>query len=117
MSGATVQMNVRIPAETKTAGDRALSSEGLTPTEVVRCIWEKAAKRGRDLQQVATLVKKADKPADVSSPNPFESAAQMVSMQMLALGVDLSVEEADTPSDNELFEMAYYEKARERGLL
>ena len=115
MATTLVQMNVRIPAETKSAGDEALMSEGLTPTEVVRCVWEKAARRGRDLQRVLDLVREPSKVKTVSSP--FESAAKMVNSEMLALGVDLSKSRCEQLSDDELLEMAYYEKANERGLL
>lgn len=115
MSAAVTQMNVRIPAEVKAAGDRALLSEGLTPTEVVRCVWEKAARRGPDLQEVLDLVR--GKQSNPVTPNLFESAATGVALQMRALGVDLSVADAAQPSDDELLEMAYYEKAGERGLL
>ena len=115
MGAAATQMNVRIPAEVKAAGDKALLSEGLTPTEVVRCVWEKAARRGRDLQQVVDLVRTPAKTRP--STNLFESAALVVSSQMLVLGVDLSIEDSAQPSDEELLEMAYYEKAAGRGLL
>ncbi len=115
MASALVQMNVRIPAETKSLGDKVLLAEGLTPTEVVRRVWEKAARRGKDLQQVLDLIRE---PAELqTAANPFESAAQMVSSEMLALGVDLSGEKREPLSDAELLEMAYYEKAEERGLL
>jgi hypothetical protein len=115
MAATATQMNVRIPAEVKAAGDKALLSEGLTPTEVVRCVWEKAARRGRDLQQVVDLVRAPAKTR--LSTNTFESAALAVSSQMLTLGVDLSTEDSAQLSDEELLEMAYYEKAGERGLL
>lgn len=115
MASATVQMNVRIPARIKAAGDAALSSEGLTPTEVVRCLWEKAARRGRDLQQVVDLVRGPAKAP--SAGNPFESASRMACMEMASLGVDLLTPDAAQPADDELLEMAYYEKAAERGLL
>lgn len=115
MAVATTQMNVRIPAEVKTAGDRAFASEGLTPTEVVRCVWEKAASRGRGLQEVLDLVR--GKPGESVALNLFESASCDVTFQMRGLGVDLSAADAPHPSDDELLEMAYYEKAVQRGLL
>lgn len=115
MASALVQMNVRIPADAKAAGDKALMSEGLTPTEVVRRVWEKAARRGKDLQQVLNLVREPSEAK--SATNPLEVAAQMVSSEMLAMGVDLSNAKLEPLSDAELLEMAYYEKAEERGLL
>lgn len=115
MAAVTTQMNVRIPTEVKTAGDRALASEGLTPTEVVRCVWQKAASRGRGLQEVLDLVR--GKPGDSAATNLFESASSDVVLQMRGLGVNLSVADTAHPSDDELLEMAYYEKAAERGLL
>ena len=38
-----VQMNVRIDEQIKHAGDEVFSSMGLTPTQVVRAVWEYAA--------------------------------------------------------------------------
>ncbi len=115
MPVAASQMNVRIPTEVKLAGDQAFLAEGLTPSEVVRCIWEKAARRGRDLQDVLNVVR--GKTSTSVTTNHFESASMEVTSQMRALGVDLSAEDEDQPSDSELLEMAYYEKADERGLL
>ena len=115
MATALVQMNIRIPAETKSAGDKALISEGLTPTEVVRSVWEKAARRGKDLQRVLDLVREPGKVKSASCP--FEAASEMVNSEMLALGVDLSNSRCERLSADELLEMAYFEKAYERGLL
>lgn len=48
---------------------------------------------------------------------PFASASQMVEEEMRKLGVSLSPEHHEQISDSELMEMAYYEKAKERGIL
>ena len=54
---------------------------------------------------------------DETSAIPFESAARAVEEEMRKLGVSLSPEHHEQISDSELMEMAYYEKAKERGLL
>jgi RHH-type rel operon transcriptional repressor/antitoxin RelB len=40
---ALTQMNVRIDADLKTVGDHVFEQIGLTPTQVVRRVWEYAA--------------------------------------------------------------------------
>lgn len=46
------QMNIRIDAATKTAGDQVFSSIGYTPTEVARAVWGFAAAHADDSQVV-----------------------------------------------------------------
>lgn len=41
-----VQMNVRIDEETKARGDEVFARWGLTPSQVVRAVWEYAEEKG-----------------------------------------------------------------------
>ena len=43
---AAVQMNVRIDEETKARGDEVFARWGLTPSQVVRAVWEYAEEKG-----------------------------------------------------------------------
>ncbi len=120
MSTTTVQMNVRMPAELKAQGDAALASEGVSPSMAVRAVWEKAARRGADLAEVMHLLRSkdaAEEKVQVGAINPFEEVSQEIARRMGALGIDFSAPNEHDLSDSDLLEMAYYEKARERGVL
>lgn len=119
MSTATVQMNVRMPAELKAQGDAALASEGVSPSAAVRAVWEKAARRGGDLAELMNLFRPKSSIEKMAGGfgNPFEEVSQEISSKMLSLGIDFSSPNSCDLSDAELLEMAYYDKARERGTL
>lgn len=51
-----VQFNIRMPRELRDAGNAALASEGITPSAYVRAVWDRLARRGRDLQEMLSLV-------------------------------------------------------------
>ncbi len=119
MSTATVQMNVRMPAELKAQGDAALASEGVSPSAAVRAVWEKAARRGADLAELMTLFRPQNvvEKAQNGFSSPFEEVSRQISDKMLSLGVDFSKPNDHDLSDSELIEMAYYDKMQERGIL
>lgn len=50
------QLNVRIPLRLKEEGTSALDSIGLTPSAAVRALWEKAARRGKDLEELSRML-------------------------------------------------------------
>lgn len=50
------QLNVRIPTHLKEQGTEALASIGLSPSTAVRALWEKASKRGKDLEELANVL-------------------------------------------------------------
>ena len=52
----TVQINVRLEQPLKQAGNAALASIGLSPSAAIRALWEKAARRGKDLEEVQMLL-------------------------------------------------------------
>ena len=57
--GATtsiVQINARLEQPLKQAGNDALASIGFSPSEAIRALWEKAARRGKDLEEVQMLL-------------------------------------------------------------
>ncbi|MBQ9007113.1 MAG: hypothetical protein IJ092_12205 [Atopobiaceae bacterium] len=51
-SRAQGQVNVRMNAAVKDAGDEALAEVGLSPSEVVRALWEAVGARGEKREQV-----------------------------------------------------------------
>ena len=60
----TAQINVRLDAELKAAGDRALAEAGFTPSKAVRILWEKAARGGEDLRELQAFLLDAARDAD-----------------------------------------------------
>lgn len=52
----TAQINVRLDAKLKAAGDRALAEAGFTPSKAVRILWEKAARGGEDLCELQAFL-------------------------------------------------------------
>ena len=119
MGSATVtQMNVRIEASLKTAGDEALSSIGFSPTQAVRALWERAAQRGEQLEAVKRFL---DGEATEASRNPkldvLEAGWRIVPEGLAALGIsDSSFAEATYDYDS-LYEEAMMERARQKGWL
>ena len=115
-----VQLNARIDREVKAAGDSALSLIGLSPSQAVRALWEKAARRGKDLEEVAEMLSPTperemwecalDKAQDV-----VRQGWEFMDGVYASLGVEPGAER-DLPSDDDLLESALCERMAERGL-
>ena len=115
-----VQMNVRIEESLKAAGDDVFASVGLTPTQVVRNVWEYAVRH----REAPAIVRAAlqSSPAQLASlerkqaADEIDEAASLVARfreQWNLPAPDVLVE----PDYRALREQAYYDKAAERGLL
>lgn len=118
---ATVQLNARMSRSLKQSGDEALALIGLSPTQAVRALWEKAARRGRDLEEVKALLC-TDSHADVEQSHIDETLADgrmIVEQTFAAHGLDYSrlSRSDDMPSDKELLEETLCERMAERGLM
>ena len=115
---ATVQLNARLDRDLKASGDAALALIGFSPTQAVRALWEKAAKRGKDLEEVARLLAPAEE-APVAADSPEDDPSAHVRAMILDFyeshGIDPTVVH-DTRSDKEMLEEALYERMVERGL-
>lgn len=72
--GPMTQLNVRIPTRLKEQGGAALESVGLSPSAAVRALWEKAAKRGKDLDEVEQLL--VGEPERPAAPQEDEVVAR-----------------------------------------
>ena len=115
---ASVQLNARMNRSLKESGDEALASIGLSPTQAVRALWEKASRRGKDLEDVAKLLLPQEKHAVQTGSQPDEVLAAgwaFMDEAYRALGIDPTVK-YDLPSDKEMLEQALYERLVERGL-
>lgn len=113
---ATTQLNARLDCDLKASGDEALLLIGLSPTQAVRALWEKAAKRGNDLEQVAALLSpEAQKTEQSGADEVVRSGWAFMDEAYESLGISLDAV-SDLPDDNEMLENALYEKLVERGL-
>lgn len=115
---STVQLNARMNRSLKQSGDEALALIGLSPTQAVRALWEKASRRGEDLEEVATLLCGRKGHATRESPYADEVLAAgraIMDEAYRELGIDPGVK-FDLPSDSELLEEALYERMIEKGL-
>ena len=58
--GATAQLNARMSQELKSSGDAALAEVGISPTKLVRLVWEKAASGKEGLHQLLDVLQNND---------------------------------------------------------
>lgn len=118
---ATVQVNVRMNSRLKEEGDAALARIGLSPTQAIRALWERAAKRGEDLAQVEELLAPRPEAGRAEpDPTPCESSQRVYGMMdelYRQLGIDPTVKRERTMSDNELLYEEMCERLQERGLM
>lgn len=119
MAELTAQMNVRMSRSVKEAGDAALAAAGLSPSEVVRAVWEKAAHRGKDLEDVVNLLHPANQVVQGSSveDDPVARGARIVEEGMRELGIDIRRVSIPELTYEELREQALADRLEERGLL
>ena len=115
-----IQLNARIDRDLKTAGDSALSLIGFSPSQAVRALWEKAARRGKDLEEVAELLsstaeRKPKEGVPTEAQDAIRQGWELMDGVYASLGVDPRAER-DLPSDGDLLESALLERMAERGL-
>lgn len=58
--GATAQLNARMSQELKSSGDKVLAEAGISPTKLVRLVWEKAASGNDGLRQLLEVLQNND---------------------------------------------------------
>lgn len=84
---AMTQMNVRIPVQVKERGSSALESIGLSPSQAIRALWEKAARRGEDLDEVRQLLNATDEATPSADDEVLERGHALWSRFMAQAGV------------------------------
>ncbi len=75
MATATVpmaQINVRIERPSKEAGDEALARAGLTPSQVVRELWQNLADQESPEDAIALTERRVHEATAVREPSPIE---------------------------------------------
>lgn len=120
----STQMNVRLSSDIKAAGDRALASVGVTPTQAVRSLWEHLAAAVRNPRDIERLLSFGDEHA--SAPEPSASSLQrhdlavagamQFSKTLAEMGVDPTFGVSGDFTDEELLESALMDRLDERGL-
>lgn len=117
----TAQINVRIDAGLKQAGDRALMRAGYTTTSAIRALWERFASLEDDpegVQEIIEPVAATSDPADASRAQSLANArggARIFSSALEELGIPMAVPAEEVPYD-ELREGVLLERLEERGL-
>ena len=118
-SDTLTQMNVRIGARLKQAGDDALSSIGFTPTRVVRALWEYAAQRGEALEEVKQLLVKAESGSlqRESTHDALRDGWQIIPDGLSALGISAESMTLVAQDESAAIEAARLERAEQKGWL
>lgn len=117
------QINARISASVKLAGDAALNEAGYTPTQAIRALWEYAGRnRGneKELRRVFDVLEgKNDvgsRGSEVARRLQIAAEGPLIAERALSeMGIDPAVY-SDDAADKDLLEQALLDKMRERGL-
>ena len=115
------QVNARIDASLKTAGDAALAKAGLTPTKAIRALWQRFAGLADRPEKIRELVESRDAlaPAEQAEQerrlNLAKEGSMIVSRSLAERGVVMP-EGFEELSYEELREQVLLERLRERGL-
>lgn len=105
---ATSQLNVRMDAQLRSAGDAALERLGVTPAEIVRALWARIAGGAQECEQVLEMLTEKTPAAGSSRGDACIEAIEGWHSELFALA---GVERASyvAPTDDELDEMLYDE--------
>lgn len=115
------QVNARIDASLKTAGDAALAKAGLTPTKAIRALWQRFAGLADRPEKIRELVESRDAlaPAERAEQecrlNLAKEGSMIVSRSLAERGVVMP-EGFEELSYEELREQVLLERLHERGL-
>lgn len=121
MSLEMAQVNARIDASLKAAGDAALAKAGLTPTKAIRALWQRFAELADRPEKIRELVESSDElgPGERAEQERKLSLAQegpmIVSRSLVERGIAVP-EGLEELSYEELRERVLLERLRERGL-
>ena len=116
---ATTQMNVRMSKRLHEAGVEAFASIGISPSEAVRALWVKAAKRGEDLAEVRRMLAEGADQSDVDGrAAAVRAGQQIVNRGAAALGLSTASWPLEGfPSYDEIAEEARLESLVRAGAL
>ena len=121
MSLEIAQVNARIDASLKAAGDAALAKAGLTPTKAIRALWQRFAELADRPEKIRELVESSEElgPGERAEQERKLSLAQegptIVSRSLTERGIAVP-EGLEELSHEELREQVLLERLHERGL-
>ena len=113
MASKMAQLNVRMDPELKAAGDSVLDLYGISPSELIRALWEKIASGEEAFGQVAKAL--AAEPA-VGKPRVIQkeeamSVADWFAWRFYAFAKELGLDPSTfEPTTDEEFEELLYEE-------
>lgn len=112
-----VQMNTRISKQLKSDGDAALALIGLSPSQAVRALWEKAARRGEELEQIRAFLKEEGRDeSDTVSKKQKSMQEFWKYMDAMYAKLDIDPSLVQDYSEDELLEEYWQERMEGRGL-
>ena len=122
---ATAQLNARIKAQIKAAGDQALSQAGYSPTQAIRLLWSYAAEHWHDIAAINKLfdLLKGESESSLSDQTSLRvRRAQEGPLIFVDACAEMGVSEhainaISKLTDEDLLEQARLDKLEERGLL
>lgn len=108
----TAQINVRMDAALKAAADEVFAAAGLSSSEVIRAVYERAAELGGNLRGMDDLVHVAQTESEedehIKKMSAFEHATHSLERAFASLGLEYDSSELHPMTEEEI-EAAYYE--------
>ena len=116
------QMNIRLDSDTKRAGDAVLAGAGVTPTELIRQLWQKVAQGADDLRQVEEVLAGtspaviAKQPASPDKLIAMQRGRELFAQGLRELGVSTAttLQFADAEDDRDTYVAALVDRMAER---
>ena len=119
MSELTSQLNVRMNRELKLAGDQALAEAGLSPSTIIRMLWEKLSEPGEHLNSILAALG-TQPPTEQTATDQgdrmalVQEGAQLFEKGCLELGISVPISSPSTWKD--VREESIDARLRERGM-
>ena len=110
----TAQINVRLDRALKEAGDAELARMGVSPSQIVRALWESLSRGGERLAEVRRVLFRADEASGDTLPATLEALDRLDrSWEQFATTLDLDPS-SFAPMDEEGMREARYEHLLEK---
>ena len=118
MAETMTQVNVRLSAALKQAGDDAFAAAGLSPSVVIRAAYERAAQLAQSLRGVSDIIAGSDQEVESREQQMavFERSAHAFEDIAKRYGLQVDCNEYEPMTDEEVEEALYQDYLAE-GLL
>lgn len=112
MAEMMAQVNVRMPLTLKQAGDDAFAVAGLSPSAVVRAVYERAAELSHSIRGISDIVAGDESRADLEEERQrkmavFERSAHIIEDVAERYGLKVDVGSYEPMTDEEIEEAMY----------